>query len=320
MKREDLIRWEQGAGGAGALAARAADLIEAAREVPPLPPETLARIRVAVVERGRSRGGALRLGVRLALLAVALLASVTTARATITLWRRHRATIEALEAPAPPPAHRASRARPVRPAPPPPPVAPVAAAPPVRPARVAAHPRKIALAAPPVAPAPPPETEAQILAGAIARLRQAHDPAGTIRALDRYQAAYPHGVLEAEAASLRVEATLQLGDQRAALRLLDARAAFAGRLGQQQLLTRAELRASAGRYTEALADFDRALPGAAPAEAERALYGRAVCHGRLGHEERARADLTAYRQQFPAGRHAAEVARLLGAPERERRP
>ncbi len=38
-----------------------------------------------------------------------------------------------------------------------------------------------------------------------------------------------------------------------------ARPPFAGRLGTEQLFTRAELRASAGRYADALVDFDQLL-------------------------------------------------------------
>ena len=77
---------------------------------------------------------------------------------------------------------------------------------------------------------------------------------------------------------------------------------------------RAELRASAGRYGDALADFDRLLPPqGAPrtTEVERALYDRAVCLGHLGAAGRARADLVEYQRRFPGGKHAAEVARLL---------
>jgi TolA-binding protein len=123
-------------------------------------------------------------------------------------------------------------------------------------------------------------------------------------------------VLEAEAFAARLEAVIQLDDRRTALQLLDGRRAFAGRLGQQQLVTRAELRASAGRYADALGDFDRVLaPPAAssliPADLERALYGRAVCLGRLGRHDSARAALTAYAQRFPDGKYATEVARLL---------
>jgi TolA-binding protein len=57
-----------------------------------------------------------------------------------------------------------------------------------------------------------------------------------------------------------------------------------------------------------------------PADLERALYGRAVCLGRLGRHEAARAALTSYAQRFPEGKYAAEVARLLAGSRRVGRP
>ena len=88
------------------------------------------------------------------------------------------------------------------------------------------------------------------------------------------------------------------------------------------LLTRAELRAAAGRFREALADFTQVVDGegGAPAASERALYGRAVCLGRLAEDDRARADLLAYERRFPNGRFAAEVHRLLSEPAPAARP
>ena len=91
-------------------------------------------------------------------------------------------------------------------------------------------------------------------------------------------------------------------------------------------MTRAELRASVGRYSEALGDFDRlmalspALVASSSADAgERALYGRGVTLGHLGRDDRARADLEAYLRRFPGAKHTAEVARLLkGGPRGDR--
>jgi hypothetical protein len=169
----------------------------------------------------------------------------------------------------------------------------------------------------------PPATEAQLLALALSRLRQAHDPAGAISLLDQYARAFPHGILESEALSARLEAAIQMDDRKTALRLLDGRGVFLGRLGAQQQLTRGELRASAGRYADALADFDSLLTApvmAAPSDAERALYGRAVCLGHMSEDARARADLMTYQRRFPDGRHAAEVARLLKGTGPARRP
>jgi hypothetical protein len=141
--------------------------------------------------------------------------------------------------------------------------------------------------------------------------------------LDTYADSFPSGVLAAEAQAARIEATLQSGDRQGALALLDGHASFHGRWGMQWLLTRAELRTSTGRYTEALVDFDHVLASESnlpPSEGERALYGRAVCLGRLGRADQARADLNAYRGRFPHGKHSAEVSRLLAGAGSDEAP
>jgi tetratricopeptide (TPR) repeat protein len=237
------------------------------------------------------------------------------------LWRY----VVAPSAPAEPAQHRLGHARPPAPVTPVPRVVPLEP-----PAPVAAE---VAPAAPPVRVrhAPTAErrlaydttTEAQLLGRALSRLRQDHDARGALKLLDQYASTFPRGVLASEALSARLEAVIQLDDREAALRLLDDRSAFAGRLGAEQLLTRAELRASAGRYADALVDFDRVLgplaTAAAPGTLDRALYGRAVCLGHLGRDDRARDDLEAYRKRYPSGRYAAEVSRLLaGAARRPR--
>ena len=327
---DDLSRWRQTALDPGALVARAAALADASREVPPLAPATLARIKAEVLARRAPRGLALPMSLRFAVLTAVLLASVATAKGTMVLWR-HFVVAPVASSPAPR-AHRhavapsrpvASASSPASPSidvePSPPTDAPVlvVAPPPVAPAH-RAHRAALASAEPRVSEeASTVTTEAQLIGRALARLRQAHDPAGAVALLDQYTRTYPHGALEPEATSARLEAVIQMNDRKAALALLDHRTAFTGRLGAEQLLTRAELRASAGRYTEALADFEH-VPGSAGADAERALYGRAVCLGHLGQGDRARADLVSYQQRFPAGPHAAEVTRLLagGAPRR----
>lgn len=314
---DELLRWRESGRtmDPSALSSRAADLADAARDVPPLAPEALARVKADVLARRPSRGRGLPLGLRFALLASVVLASVATAKGTMLLWRRYAAVHVPVEsprrAPARPEAEPRLEAVPV--------IEPMAAdealaeapapVPAPRPRRAASVERRASDAADAV-------TEAQLLAGALARLRGAHDPKGAVALLDQYAKAYPRGVLATEAQSARVEAALALDDRRTALKLLDLRTAFAGRLGAEQLLTRAELRASAGRYADALADFDRVLGVAPAADAERALYGRAVTLGHLGRDDRARADLVAYQQRFPAGKHAAEVARLLKGGEK----
>jgi hypothetical protein len=187
-----------------------------------------------------------------------------------------------------------------------------------------APPVPAAVEIPALAPSPSPgempapaarDTEAGLVAQALSDLRQHDDPRAALSTLDRYAQAFPHGVLENEAWRTRVEAAIQLQDLKTALKLLESRPSSADPLAGDLLLTRAELRAAAGHFSEALADFNRVLESAAgPLAAggdERALYGRAVCLGRLAQDERARVDLLAYQRRFPSGRFAGEVQRLL---------
>jgi tetratricopeptide (TPR) repeat protein len=316
------LRWRESTMDPRALAARAADLVDAVREEPPLAPEALARIEAEVLAQRSARRRGLPLGLRFALLTGAVLASVATAKGTVLLWRHY---VLAPVGPAPAAQHLIAPAAPAGPA------RPVMSAPAVIPLEAPPSPtaeETIVTSPRPRHAAPAerrvgddPTTEAQLLARALSRLRQGHDARGALKLLDQYASAHPRGVLASEALSARLEAVIQLNDRQAALRLLDGRSAFAGRLGAQQLLTRAELRASVGRYADALVDFDRVLAPAAgtattPGNLERALYGRAVCLGHLGRDDRARADLETYRRRYPAGRYAAEVARLLGGAGR----
>jgi hypothetical protein len=328
---DELVRFRETSMDPSALPARAADLVEAAQAAPALSLEALARVRANVAGGARrpSPLGGLPLGLRLATLAALLLASAATASGAVTLWRRYVAG--PAEDGAPAARHRARKERAASTV-----VAPTADVAPIvepLPALEPALPQPPSVRRGPIAPArrapalaPDPATEAKVLSDALAELRQAHDPRRALATLDGYARTYPRGVLASEARSARLEALLALDDRRSALALLDERTAFAGRLGAEQLLTRAELRASVGRYADALGDFDRVLgPGAATStgtstDAERALYGRAVTLGHLGRDESARADLEAYRRRFPAGKHAAEVARLLAGSAGERRP
>ena len=165
-------------------------------------------------------------------------------------------------------------------------------------------------------------TEAGMVAEALSQLRQQGDARAALVTLDAYVRAFPHGVLEAEALRTRLEAVIRLDDRKAALALLDAMPGLADGPGTDLLLTRAELRAAAGRFREALVDFTQIVEGegGAPAASERALYGRAVCLGRLAEDDRARADLLAYQRRFPNGRFATEVRRLLSGPAPVQRP
>ena len=161
-----------------------------------------------------------------------------------------------------------------------------------------------------------------MVAQALSQLRQQGDPRAALGTLDAYARAFPHGVLETEALRTRLEAAVRLDDRNTALALLDAMPGLSDEPGADLLLTRAELRAAAGHFREALADFNKVVEGegGALAASERALYGRAVCLGRLAEDDRARADLLAYERRFPSGRFATEVRRLLSEPAPARRP
>jgi hypothetical protein len=338
---DNILRWRESSSDPRAASGRAAALVDAVRDVAPLPPDTLLRIKGRVLVRrssGFGRGFGLPLVLRVGTLALVVLASVATAKGTMVLWRRYVAS--PVVVPLPPPVrvpHAVKHASPVVVPVVVPVVAPVVVeAPPVEVAREpvaapvpdkpahAARPHRTALASPAGTPvATGPQTEAQLLAGALSRLRQADDPRGALALLDQYARTYPRGLLQSEALSARLEAVIKLDDRKTALRLLDGRPTFAGRLGADLLLTRAELRASAGRYADAVADFDRLLttPAALPsADVERVLYGRAVSLGHLGRDDRARDDLTAYQQRFPAGKYSAEVSRLLKGTSSPGRP
>lgn len=322
---DELLRWRETSIDPSALPARAADLVDAARDVPAPPPLVLARIFAHVADgnlRRPSRGRGLPIGLRLATLAVLLLMSVATAKGAIVLWQRYVGPIVVpiirpmlpqraakLASTATP--RKRAEAAPIIEAVEPEESRDVAEAAPPRPRRVSLPTRHASVA--PVEAADP-VNEAQLLADALGLLRQKHDPRGALALLDQYAQTYPHGVLASESRSARIEAFLKLDDRGGALTLLDERTTFAGRLGAEQLLTRAELRASVGRYADALGDFDRLLTPSGPQAAssiERALYGRAVTLGHLGRDQRARADLQDYQHRFPAGKNAAEVARLL---------
>jgi hypothetical protein len=178
------------------------------------------------------------------------------------------------------------------------------------------------LAAPGTATEPPAASEdgeAALMARAFRSLRGEHDPAGALSLLDTHASRFPAGRLAAEASLARVEALLALGRRGEALAVLDRDAggrglvagSAAGERGRERALLRGELRAEAGRCTEAIADF-AAADHDAPAEiVARALWGRAACRARVGDEAAARRDLARYLIAFPAGPSAHKARRWL---------
>jgi hypothetical protein len=181
----------------------------------------------------------------------------------------------------------------------------------------------------PVTPRPaaaPPPSEQVLLARAIRSLRTARQPESALALLDEYLARFPRGSLLPEATRLRTEALLELGQKPAALAELSREPAGGMPGSEDERLVRGELRAAAGRWQEALADFDAVVrtrlahgPAvAAPISAklrdrsERALWGRASARSHLGDDAGARTDLQEYLRRFPRGRFAAQAAGLLG--------
>jgi hypothetical protein len=105
----------------------------------------------------------------------------------------------------------------------------------------------------------PDEGAAKHLAEAIRQLRVQHAPKTALATLARHETELgKHGLVH-EVLLVRVEALLLLDRKEEVLHLLD-RAYLADVAAQKSLLlTRGELRAAAGRCTEALGDFDRVL-------------------------------------------------------------
>jgi tetratricopeptide (TPR) repeat protein len=172
----------------------------------------------------------------------------------------------------------------------------------------------------PAAPAPPsPTAVEQALLGDILRsLRAQHNPQMALALLDEHAKRFPESALGPEAAMFRAEALLGLGRRAEALRVLDALPLASMPNRNAQVVLRGELRAAAGRWQEARADFDRSL--STPVSGidakstdimERALWGRASARSRLGDEAGARADLSSYLRHFPSGRFATQAAALL---------
>ena len=361
VRSHDPVRWRERDVDAHTLEARAAVLTDAARQVQPLGAQAISRIRAEVLQEaaGRRRVFDVRRRPLIARVAVGLallLVGAATADGAGILWRRHLETVRtrARSTPLPTVEAQPQARRSVRrttassderlpdPAPEPgvvpvsPPASDEAGATPqsrhgVARARASASPVPAPMPLAPesapsgaLAPTAPPmkATEAGMVASALSQLRQQGDPRAALVTLEAYARAFPHGVLEAEASRTRLEALIRLDDRKGALALLDAMPGLSGEPGTELLLTRAELRAAAGRFGEALPDFTQVVEGegGAPAASERALYGRAVCLGRLAEDDRARADLLTYERRFPSGRFAAEVRRLLSGSAPARRP
>jgi len=188
---------------------------------------------------------------------------------------------------------------------------------------------QLAVKAQPAAAAP--SGEQALLFQAVRSLRSLHHPDQALGVLDEYLARFPHGSLLPEANRLRTEALLDLGHAPAALDELNRRLGHQTNGGDEHRLVRGELYAHAGRWQEALEDFDAVVrvrvasapaPGtSAPAKSgdllERALWGRASARSHLGNDLGARADLREYLRRFSDGRFAPQARHLLEGLHRE---
>lgn len=173
---------------------------------------------------------------------------------------------------------------------------------------------------PPVAVTTP--DEHAYLSRALRVLRDDRNATAALAVLDEYVTRFPHRALDLEAGMLRAEALLSLGRTRDALAALDGLPMQSLPKRDGRLALRGELRAAAGRFQDAIADYDAILARAGGADArgamgdvvERALWGRASARSHLGNDEGARSDLGQYLLRFPNGRFANEAKRMLAAP------
>ena len=190
---------------------------------------------------------------------------------------------------------------------------------PVVPASSRMSPPLAGSSSPPAAPTDGirPPAEATLLAQAIRKLRVDGDAPAALSLLDQRQARFADGALSPEASAVRIEALLRLGRADAALADLDRLPLHTMPRRDEWHVVRGELRAQAGRWSSAEADFATALgrlPGAGGDLAERALWGRAVARSHQGSVAGARADALEYLRRFPSGRFAGLAHQALLPP------
>jgi hypothetical protein len=149
-----------------------------------------------------------------------------------------------------------------------------------------------------VRPMEAPEVPGHVLASALHALRVRHSPDACLQLLDRHEQRIAAAGLAYEALILRVEALIALGRSQEAMRLLDGDALSDSAAPRRLLVLRGSLRATAGRCSEGLQDFDRVLAGGGRPDRQ-ALLGRALCRAKVGDQAGARADRQRYEQLFP---------------------
>ena len=145
--------------------------------------------------------------------------------------------------------------------------------------------------------APSPVAVEQALLGDILKsLRAEHDAKRGLALLDEHARLFPGTVLGPEVAMLRAEALLGRGRKAEALSVLDRLSLASVPNRDERLVLRGELRAAAGRWSEAREDFDTqwtplssAMDSKSRDLKERALWGRASARSHLGDGAGARA-------------------------------
>jgi hypothetical protein len=147
----------------------------------------------------------------------------------------------------------------------------------------------------PASAAPALDPERASLGAALGRLRSA--PGEALGLLDAHVAHYPDGVTRPEAERARVAVLLRLSRKSDALAALDRVPAPSTEL----LVMRAELRAEAQRYDDAIGDFGAVLVADEDRFAQRALFGRAMARQRQGDRTRMSADLERFLLLYPRG-------------------
>ena len=153
------------------------------------------------------------------------------------------------------------------------------------------------------------------MADAIRKLRFDGDAAAALTLLDDQLSSLLTSAYRPEAAAVRIEALLKLGHTAAALSDLDRLPLYSMPRRDEWQVVRGELRATAGRWLDAEADFAAVLTsrsGDAHGNlTERALWGRVVTRSRRGDAAGARSDCKEYLRRFPEGRFAYQASQAL---------
>jgi hypothetical protein len=293
-------RWRES--GRDALDTRLGELFRNVPGPESLPPAELARVAARLRSRVTPRIRALNYA---ALIATGMLAGTGFALASYGVQRLMDAPRKAVPVSSPAPEASPERKKdPARPRlEPPAATAEPTPDPPAKPGAAVAFPQ---------ASSGPLGRESELLSRALAKLRRDHDARAALTLLDQHARDFPTGSLRLEADVARVDALLVLGRSSEALGMLERLPIDRLGRGSELRVLRGELRAKLDPAA-AIDDFERALAGdLAPALAERALFGRAGSHLRLGDETRGRSDLRTYLERFPNGRFASDARRRLG--------